>query len=65
MVEEEPEEELADHILVLMVWGLFNKLEFPYAQFPCISLSGEQIYNPFCTAVERLEMCGFKVMGLV
>ena len=32
---------LATNMLVFMVRGLFLKLEFPYAQFPCASLSGD------------------------
>ena len=57
--------QLADHMLVLMVRGLFNTLEFPYAQFPRTDLSGEQMYHPFWEAVGRLERCGFCVMSLV
>lgn len=34
-------------IVVFMVRGLFNKLQFPYVQFPCHSLSGHQLYDPF------------------
>ena len=48
-------EPLAKSLLVLMVRGLFSDLQFPYAQFPCASLSGEQIYHIFWEAVERLE----------
>lgn len=55
---------LADSILVFMVRGLFSSLEFPYAQFPCTTLTGEQIFVPFWEAVSRLERCGFKVMGV-
>jgi hypothetical protein len=58
-------EKLADHMLVLMVRGLFSTLQFPYAQFPCTDLSGEQMYEPFWEAVGRIERCGFKVMALV
>lgn len=54
-------EPLANSMLVLMVRGLFNDLEFPYAQFPCTSLAGHQMYELFWEAVSRLERCGFKV----
>ena len=37
---------LANSILVLLVRGLFTKLYFPYAQFPCTALSGDQMYEP-------------------
>ena len=56
--------ELADSMLVFMVRGLLSNLEFPYAQFPCTTLTGEQIFVPFWEAVSRLERCGFKVMGV-
>jgi hypothetical protein len=39
---------LAKNILVFMVRGMFLKLEFPYAQFPCSSLSGDVIYPLVC-----------------
>ena len=51
-------------MLVFMVRGLLSNLEFPYAQFPCTTLTGEQIFVPFWEAVSRLECCGFKVMGV-
>lgn len=46
---------LAKSMLVLMVRGLLSGFKFPYAQFPCSSLTGEQLYNIFWEAVERLE----------
>ena len=57
-------EQLANSMLVIFVRGLFSKLNFAYAQFPCTSLSGDKLYDPFWEAVSRLELCGFKVMGL-
>ena len=57
-------EPLADSMLVFMVRGLLSHLEFPYAQFPCTTLRGDQIFVPFWEAVCRLERCGFKVMGV-
>ena len=53
--------QLAKTIVVFMVRGLFSKLQFPYAQFPCDNLSGDLLYDPFWEAVGRLENCGFKV----
>ena len=54
---------LANSMLVFMVRGLFSNLEFPYAQFPCAKLTGEQMFLPFWEAVGRLERCGFKVIA--
>ena len=38
---EEIAKPLATSMLVMMVIGLFSKLKFPYAQFPCTELSGK------------------------
>ena len=54
---------LANSMLVFMVRGLFTSLEFPYAQFPCKAITGDQLFNPFWEAVGRLERIGFKVLA--
>lgn len=54
---------IAKSMLVLFVRGLFNHLEFPYAQFACKSLSGDLLFNPFWEAVYRLERMGLKVIA--
>ena len=51
-------------MLVLLIRGLFSHLSFPYAQFPCAALSGEQMYDPVWEAISRLELGGFKVLAL-
>ena len=61
--EDEAEKPLANSMLVLMVRGLFSRLHFPYAQFPCTSMSGDQFYDIFWEAVCRLERCGFRVLA--
>ncbi len=53
--------ELAKTMMVFMVRGLFNKLQFPYVQFPCGNISGDLLYEPFWEAVCRLETCGLQV----
>ena len=62
---EDRKDPIAHSMLVLMVRGLFSHLEFPYAQFPCKELSGDQMYEPLWDAVGHLERCGFRVMALV
>lgn len=59
--QEAATEPLANSMLVVMVRG---NLKFPYAQFPCITLSGNQLYEPLWEAVYRLERMGFKVLGV-
>lgn len=45
-------ETLAHSMLVIMVRGLFSRLEFPYAQFPCTDLSGLfALVNDVCEVV--------------
>ena len=61
--DSESSEPLAKSVLVLMVRGLFSKLQFPYVQFPCSKLHGYELYDLFWEAVERLERCGFNVLG--
>jgi len=51
--------------LVLFVKGLLSKLAFPYAQFASTDLSGKLMYDPVWEAVDRLELCSFKVLVLV
>ena len=55
---------LAKTMLVLMVRGLFSSLQFPYAQFPCATLRGDQLFPLFWESVARLERYGVKVLGL-
>ncbi|MCG8625210.1 MAG: hypothetical protein MJE68_24835, partial [Proteobacteria bacterium] len=52
LTEDQPSP-LAKSMMVFMVRGLFNKLQFPYAQLPCASLSGDLLYEPFWEAACR------------
>lgn len=52
---------LANSIMVFMVRGIFTKLSFPFAMFPCLGLVGEQLFTLFWECVFRLERLGFKV----
>ena len=62
--ERRPIGTLASTMLVLMVRRLFTQLQYPYAQFPCNSLSSDEMFDPLWEAVAWLERLGFKVMGL-
>ena len=65
MDESEEEQEsgsvLAKSMMAFMVRGLFTALRFPYAQFPCASVTGDLLFEPFWHAVYRLERMGLKV----
>lgn len=54
-------ESVAKSMVAVMVRGLFTPLRFPYTQFPCSSVTGEMLFQPFWEAVYRLERIGFKV----
>lgn len=43
--------------MVMMVKGLFTPLRYVYAQFPCTSITGDLLFEPF----GKLERIGFKV----
>ena len=51
---------LAKTIMVFMVKGLLTPLRFPYAQFPCSTLTGDFLVHPFWQAVFRLKRMDFK-----
>ena len=51
------------HMLIFMVSGIVSKLNYPYAQFPCTSLTADQLYSPVWGCVSRLEGIGFKVLA--
>ncbi len=55
---------LAKTMMVFMVRGLFTKLEFPYVQFPCASLSGDLLFDPLWEAIYRLERSRLKVLAV-
>lgn len=54
---------VATSMLVFMVRGLFIKLTFPYAQFPCQSLSSGILYPIVLEVVRNLELTGFRVLA--
>lgn len=56
---------LANSMLTFMVRGIFIYLQFPYAQFPCKNMTGDTLYPLAWETVQRLEMCGFKVLAAI
>ena len=58
-----PQPQLATHMLVFMVCGILSNLEFPYAQFPCTTVTGDQLYSLVWGCVRQLETAGFKVLA--
>ena len=56
---------LANSVLTFMVRGAFIDLEFPYAQFSCKNLTGDELYPIVWEAIQRLELCGFKVLATI
>lgn len=58
-----PQPQLATHMSVVMVCGILPNLEFAYAQFPCTSVTGDQLYSLVWGCVCHLEAAGFKVLA--
>lgn len=60
-INDQAEPKFAKTMLVFMVRGMFNKLQFAYVQFPAVDLTGDLLYEPFWEAVRRIENCRLKV----
>ena len=56
--------EVATHMLALMVRGLVTRLQFPYAHFFTAGVTSDFLFRTIWNAVQQLEMCGFKVIGM-
>ena len=52
---------VAKHMLVFMVRGIFQYLEFPYVQFPCDNLSGDVTFPLVWECIKQLEAGDLKV----
>lgn len=59
----EDRQQLAKTMLVFMIRGLFSSMQYPYVQFACRSLSGDQLFDLFWEAIYRLERMGLKVLA--
>ncbi len=53
---------LAKHLLVLMVRGIFFKLDFPYAHFATQSATADLLHPIIWEAVRQVESIGLKVI---
>ena len=53
---------VSNHILVLMVRGIFFKLEFPYAHFGTLGVTADMLFPIVWEAIRQLESIGFKVL---
>ena len=56
--------EVATHMLAIMVRGLVTRLKFPYAHFFTGGVTSDFFFGIMWNAVQQLEMCGFKVIGM-
>ena len=55
--------DIASHILLLMVRGIFTNLEFPYAHFSTKGIHADSLFSLVWDAVYHLESCGFNVIA--
>ena len=54
--------QIADHILVIMVRGIFVKLEFPYAHFSTRGVTADFLFPIVWEAIQMLEASDIKVL---
>ena len=59
-----PDGNVAEHMLVFMVRGVFIRLKFPFAQYPTNNLSADLLYSMAWSVVRSLKCAGFKVISL-
>ena len=55
---------VAKHMLAFMIWGIFIKLQFPYAQYPTSDLSADVLFLLVWEVIHNLEAPGYKVISL-
>ena len=60
--EDTPHPPVSDHVLVLMVRGIFFKLEFPYAHFGTRGVTADFLFLIVWEGIRQLESLGFKVI---
>ena len=53
---------ISNHVLVLMVRGIFFTLEFPYANFGTKGVTADFVFPIVCEGIRQLESIGFKVI---
>ena len=54
---------VATHMLLFMVRGMFTSLEFPYAHFATRGATADALYSLVWEVVQRLERCGLNVIA--
>jgi len=62
--KDKPHPPIANHVLVIMVRGLFFKFEFPLAHYPTRGCSGEMLYPIVWDAIKAVESAGLKVIAI-
>ncbi len=55
---------VADHILAVMVRGLFFKFEFPLAHYPSRGVTGDELFPIVWEVVRLVESTGLKVIAI-
>lgn len=62
--ETQPESDLASHMFVVMVRGLFWNFTYPLAHYPTSKTSSDEIFALVWQSIEWLEMSGLKVVAV-
>ncbi|XP_022107675.1 uncharacterized protein LOC110988468 [Acanthaster planci] len=61
----EGDPEIATHVLVLMLRGIFSSLHAPVGYYPTTGVTSDQLYACLYEAILYVETAGFKVRALV
>lgn len=56
---------VANHLLVIMVRGLFFKLDFPYAHFGTSGVTAHQLFPIVWEGIRQVESVGLKVIFII
>jgi len=59
---EQHEQQLLSSMLELIIRGLFQKLNYPYAQFACNNISGDLMFNTVWRIYQDWREWGFNNM---
>lgn len=55
--------DIASHMLLFMIRGMFSNLEFPYAHFATRGITADSLFPLVWEAVRHLECCGLHVIA--
>lgn len=64
MKDDSEQAPIANHLLVLLVRGIFFKLEFPFAHFGTVGVTADQLFPIIWEGIRQVESIGLQVIFL-